>query len=118
MDKVLAVAEMLQAVTPGLLCGRRFMDAELQQRAVEYLGLERRPDVAQRNVVGMPPWEKRKSLLLRRMADREVQPIALQLVGTPLLASFAYAPCCIHPTPTQEVMRCRACLALLHLPHG
>ncbi|MCJ1422498.1 hypothetical protein MMC29_000378 [Sticta canariensis] len=49
----------------------RFMDAELQQRAVEYLGLERRPDVAQRNVAGMPPWEKRKSLLLRRMANRE-----------------------------------------------
>lgn len=50
----------------------RFMDSELQQRAVEYLGLERRPDVASRNVVNMPPWEKRKSLLLRRMAEREV----------------------------------------------
>ena len=50
------------------------MDAELQQRAVEYLGLERRPDVAARNVTAMPPWEKRKSLLLRRMADREAWP--------------------------------------------
>ncbi|KAK9803215.1 hypothetical protein WJX73_004463 [Symbiochloris irregularis] len=51
----------------------RYMDSELQQRAVEYLGLERRPDVAVRNVVNMPPWEKRKSLLLRRMAEREGQ---------------------------------------------
>ena len=54
----------------GACC--RFLDAELQQRAVEYLGLERRPDVAKRNVAGMPPWEKRKSLLLRRMAEKEV----------------------------------------------
>ena len=50
----------------------RLMDAELQQRAVEYIGLEQRPEVAKRNVIGMPPWEKRKSLLLRRMAEREV----------------------------------------------
>lgn len=50
-----------------------FMDVELQQRAVEYGGLERMPDVAQRNVTAMPPWEKRKSLLLRRFAQREVR---------------------------------------------
>lgn len=48
------------------------MDVELQQRAVEYGGLESMPDVANRNVTAMPPWEKRKSLLLRRFAQREV----------------------------------------------
>ena len=48
------------------------MDVELQQRAVEYMSLERKPDLARSNVVAMPPWEKRKSLLLRRMAEREV----------------------------------------------
>ena len=52
----------------------RYLDAELQQRAVEYLGLEARPEVAKRNVAPMPPWEKRRSLLLRRMAAKEVCP--------------------------------------------
>lgn len=51
----------------------RFMDADLQQRAAEYLALGRRPDVAARNITAMPPWEKRKSLLLRRMAEREAR---------------------------------------------
>lgn len=50
------------------------MDAELQQRAVEYWGLGSRPDVAKQNVLPMPHWEKRKSLLLRRLAEREVSP--------------------------------------------
>jgi hypothetical protein len=66
---------------------RRFMDVELQQRAVEYMSLERQPELARNNVVAMPPWEKRKSLLLRRMAQREVrltqlrkfQPLCLSL---------------------------------------
>lgn len=49
-----------------------FMDADLQQRAVEYQGLMKHPDVASRNVTAMPKWEKRKSLLLRRMAEKEV----------------------------------------------
>lgn len=49
------------------------MDVELQQRAVEYLSLERRPELARANVTPMPPWEKRKSLLLRRMAEREAR---------------------------------------------
>lgn len=49
------------------------MDVELQQRAVEYLSLERQPELARANVTAMPPWEKRKSLLLRRMAEREVR---------------------------------------------
>lgn len=50
------------------------MDAELQQRAVEYWGLGSRPEVAKQNVLPMPHWEKRKSLLLRRLAEREVSP--------------------------------------------
>ena len=54
------------------LCGCSFMDVELQQRAVEYGGLEKLPEVANRNVTAMPPWEKRKSLLLRRFAQKEV----------------------------------------------
>lgn len=49
------------------------MDADLQQRAVEYKGLEKRVDVALRNVQAMPPWLKRRSLLLRRMAEKEVR---------------------------------------------
>jgi hypothetical protein len=49
------------------------MDVELQQRAVEYLNLEKKPELARSNVTAMPPWEKRKSLLLRRMAEREVR---------------------------------------------
>ena len=56
------------------------MDVELQQRAVEYMSLERKPDLARSNVVAMPPWEKRKSLLLRRMAAREVRG-AFPLIG-------------------------------------
>ena len=49
-----------------------FMDADLQQRAVEYQGLLKLPEIANRNVTAMPKWEKRKSLLLRRMAEKEV----------------------------------------------
>ena len=56
----------------------RFMDVELQQRAVEYMSLERKPELARSNVVAMPPWEKRKSLLLRRMAAREVRAASLE----------------------------------------
>ena len=52
-----------------------FMDADLQQRAVEYQGLLKHPDVANRNVTAMPKWEKRKSLLLRRMAEKEVSAV-------------------------------------------
>lgn len=55
------------------VCQCRYMDVELQQRAVEYLSLERQPELARANVTAMPPWEKRKSLLLRRMAEREVR---------------------------------------------
>lgn len=53
-----------------------FMDADLQQRAVEYMGLMKHPDVASRNVTAMPKWEKRKSLLLRRMAEKDVRALS------------------------------------------
>eukprot|EP00891_Asterochloris_glomerata_P007006 jgi/Astpho2/7006/fgenesh1_pm.00107_%23_19_t len=49
----------------------RYIDADLQQRAVEFAGLLAHPDVARRNVTAMPKWEKRRSLLLRRMAEKE-----------------------------------------------
>ncbi len=48
------------------------MDAELQQRAVEYGGLATRPAVAKQNVLPMPRWEHRKSLLMRRLAEKQV----------------------------------------------
>lgn len=44
-------------------------DPDLQQRAVEYRGLASRPEVAARDVgLQLPPWEQRRSGLLRRMA--------------------------------------------------
>ena len=44
-------------------------DPDLQQRAVEYRGLAARPEVAARDVgPQLPPWEQRRSGLLRRMA--------------------------------------------------
>ena len=49
------------------------MDAELQQRAVEYGGLATRPAVAKQNVLPMPHWEHRKSLLMRRLAEKQVR---------------------------------------------
>ena len=52
------------------------LPADLQQRAVEFAGLLAHPDVARRNVTAMPKWEKRRSLLLRRMAEKEVRPPA------------------------------------------
>lgn len=48
------------------------MDAELAQRAVEYRGLSARADVAAAAVQPLPKWEKRTSLLLRRLAEKEV----------------------------------------------
>lgn len=47
------------------------MDAELAQRAVEYRGLAARLDVARAAVQPLPKWEKRTSLLLRRLAEKE-----------------------------------------------
>jgi AP-2 complex subunit alpha len=46
-------------------------DAELQQRAVEYRGLSSRPDAAAVALQPLPPWEKRASLLLRRLAEKQ-----------------------------------------------
>jgi AP-2 complex subunit alpha len=46
-------------------------DAELQQRAVEYRGLSSRPEAAAVALQPLPPWEKRASLLLRRLAERQ-----------------------------------------------
>ena len=51
----------------------RFMDAELQQRAVEYAGLAARPPVAAAALQPLPKWDKRTSLLLRRLAEKEVR---------------------------------------------
>jgi len=46
-------------------------DSELQQRATEYLGLSARVGAASMALQPLPPWEKRTSLLLRRLAERE-----------------------------------------------
>lgn len=48
------------------------LDAELAQRAVEYRGLAARREVARAAVQPLPKWEKRTSLLLRRLAEKEV----------------------------------------------
>ncbi len=81
MHKLLASDTKLN---PDLQAWRRYqsyMDAELQQRAVEYGGLATRPAVAKQNVLPMPHWEKRKSLLLRRLADKQVPCVAVDLDG-------------------------------------
>ena len=64
------------ALTPGPQRVRRhkkYLDPELQQRAVEYDGLSKDEQVGRRNVLPLPHWEKRKSLLIRRLAQREVR---------------------------------------------
>jgi hypothetical protein len=48
------------------------LDAELAQRAVEYRGLAARGDVAAAALQPLPKWERRASLLLRRLAEKEV----------------------------------------------
>ena len=58
-------------------CTPMLLPADLQQRAVEFASLLAHPDVARRNVTAMPKWEKRRSLLLRRMAEKEVTPSSL-----------------------------------------
>ena len=73
-----------------------FMDADLQQRAVEYQGLLKHPDVASRNVTAMPKWEKRKSLLLRRMAEKEVSAtVSLCFRLLCLSGKFGSLYCCV-----------------------
>lgn len=72
----MAVAEpdsaALQVAVSDVL-GRysHYMDAELQQRAVEYEQLKRRLPVARAALAPLPRWEKRSSLLLRRLAEKE-----------------------------------------------
>ena len=39
---------------------------------MEYGGLAAKEEVGRRNVLPLPHWDKRKSLLLRRLAEREV----------------------------------------------
>lgn len=80
-----------------------FMDADLQQRAVEYQGLLKRPDVANRNVTAMPKWEKRKSLLLRRMAEKDVSAV----VPEPL-----HAACPVYMRRVSAI-----CVTALHTIH-
>lgn len=60
-----------QAVDDVLRRYSRFMDAELQQRAVEYGALAARLPMARTALAPLPHWEKRSSLLLRRLAERE-----------------------------------------------
>lgn len=43
------------------------MDAELQQRASEYLALLQRPQDAARYIQPMAPWEGRESKLIKRL---------------------------------------------------
>lgn len=52
---------------------KKYLDPELQQRAMEYDGLSKDAQVGRRNVLPLPHWEKRKSLLIRRLAQREVR---------------------------------------------
>jgi hypothetical protein len=48
------------------------MDADLQQRAVEYAALVHDPArAAQQYVLPMPKWEERESMLLRRLQQQE-----------------------------------------------
>lgn len=85
-----------------------FMDADLQQRAVEYQGLLKRPDVANRNVTAMPKWEKRKSLLLRRMAEKDVSAV----LPWPLHAS---CPVCIEDGSCSGVLDAsQHCIRCVH----
>ena len=63
----------LITATPFCTCRhKKYLDPELQQRAMEYDGLSKDEAVGRRNVLPLPHWEKRKSLLFRRLAQREV----------------------------------------------
>ena len=98
-----------------------FMDMELQQRAVEYGGLERMPDVASRNVTAMPPWEKRKSLLLRRFAQREVGPpesaaaLRESIVGYLITTMYQHYTC-LSPSCSQPATFVKNLQALISYP--
>ncbi len=65
-------AALREAVEAVLTRYSGTMDAELAQRAIEYRQLAARLDVARAAVQPLPKWEKRASLLLRRLAEKEV----------------------------------------------
>ena len=44
---------------------------------MEYDGLSKDEQVGRRNVLPLPHWDKRKSLLIRRLAQREVRPASM-----------------------------------------
>lgn len=64
-------AALKQSVGDVYIRYSHFMDAELQQRAVEYKGLAERLPVAEAALQPLPRWDKRTSLLLRRLAEKE-----------------------------------------------
>lgn len=47
------------------------IDADIQQRAIEYQKLAQLPQAATLALAPLPPWEKRTSLLLRRLTERQ-----------------------------------------------
>ncbi len=63
-------AELRAQTTAALERAARQMDAELQQRATEYLALAADPGRAAAFVLPAPKWEGRSSALLRRLAVR------------------------------------------------
>eukprot|EP00803_Ostreobium_quekettii_P002464 evm.model.scf_1061.2 EVM.evm.TU.scf_1061.2 scf_1061:6281-18352(+) len=67
--------ELRSQVTAVFERYRKVMDAELQQRAVEYLALAQKPgEVQAMYIQPMPKWEARESSLLRRLAAQEGDP--------------------------------------------
>lgn len=71
-------AALREAVEAVLARYSGTMDAELAQRAIEYRQLAARLDVARAAVQPLPKWEKRASLLLRRLAEKEVGGIGMR----------------------------------------
>ena len=79
---LLSAYEKLKASSPGdgqlvsevnevLSRHKNSIDADIQQRALEYCSLDAHPTAAATALQPLPPWEKRASLLLRRLAERE-----------------------------------------------
>ena len=65
-------AALRQAVAEVYERYSQYMDPELQQRAVEYRGLAERPGAAAAALQPLPKWDRKTSLLLRRLAEKEV----------------------------------------------
>ncbi|GAB4815001.1 hypothetical protein N2152v2_002047 [Parachlorella kessleri] len=64
-------AALRQAVAEVYERYSQYMDPELQQRAVEYRGLAERPGAAAAALQPLPKWDRKTSLLLRRLAEKE-----------------------------------------------